>query len=299
MLRPKSIAAAVFETVCWFAVFEQPVSAEEVHRYLFDRKATLAEVKKQLYSDKRIGKSFGFYFLRGHAGSVVNRCRRQYHAVKLWQRAVKFRFLLRATPFLRFAAVGNTVAFGWPEKESDIDIFVVARKNRLFITRAFLTFFTHALGLRRHGDKVAGKFCLSFFVSEVAQNLEKLALAKTDPYLAFWVATLVPLWGDAAAEFYAANRWVWNYFPNLPKPEIKNIQTRRGVLRRVWEALLGDGCEAILRSWQLTRAKTKCTAKAEKTAVVISEQVLKFHEKDRRREFAASWAAKIKSEKRD
>ena len=153
MPRSPSLRDAVYATVCWFDIFDQPVSAEEVHRYLWQRQATLAAVKRQLYSDPRIGKSFGFFALVGRAGMVVTRCRRQYHADKLWRRVARWRWLFRAVPFLKFAGVGNTLAMGWPESNSDIDLFIVTRKNRLFTTRLFLTLITSLFGVRRHGEK--------------------------------------------------------------------------------------------------------------------------------------------------
>ncbi len=295
-----SLRDAVYATVCWFDIFDQPVSAVEVHRYLFWHKATLAEVKKQLYSDPRIGKSFSFFSLAERTGLIVTRCRRQYHAGKLWSRVKRLRFLFRMTPFLRFAAIGNTLAMGWPEADSDIDIFVVAKKRRLFTTRFLFTFFTSFFGVRRHGDKIAGRFCLSFFVSESASDLSKLTLGKEDPYLAFWIASLVPIWSDSTKDFYKANAWVKKYFPNLTWPNNLKIDQRRGPLRRLRELALngsyGDWVEARLKKWQLRRARGKYAKSTtqEKTAVVISDTVLKFHETDRRRALLEQWQQLIK-----
>ncbi len=301
MPRALPLREAVYATVAWFDVFDQPVSAEEVHRYLWRRKATLAAVKKQLYSDPRIGKSFSFFSLVGRTGQVVTRCRRQYHAGKLWRRVTRWRWLFRATPFLKYVAVGNTLAMGWPESDSDIDIFVVAKRNRLFTARFFLTLFTSLFRVRRHGDRIAGQFCLSFFVSESASDLSKLALGKEDPYLAFWTATLVPVWSDSAKDFYKANAWVKRYFPNLVWPDAKLINKHRGLCRRLRESVLsgsfGNFIEARLKNWQLRRTKNKYLISRipEKTAVVTSSTVLKFHETDRRREFLAAWQKLLKA----
>ena len=142
MQKPKHLNQAVYITICWFDIFNQPVSAEEIHRYLFFYKSSLVEVKKCLKKDKRISKSFGFYFLRGKNALVVRRCQRQYQAGKLWRKAIEKSFLFKWTPFLNTAAVGNTLAMGWPEKSSDIDLVIIDKKNRLFTTRIFLTLFT-------------------------------------------------------------------------------------------------------------------------------------------------------------
>lgn len=295
MPKTFSLRDAVYATICWFDVFSQPASAEEVHRYLFRRKANLSEVKKALYLDRRISHSLGFFFLQGRTGLVISRCQRHYRASKLWQRVLRYRFLFRMTPFLKFAAVGNTLAFGWPEQGSDIDIFIVADQKRLFTTRFLLTLFANLLGVRRHGVKIANRLCLSFFVADSAQDLSKLAIGQEDVYLAFWVASLVPVWKSQVGGFYRANAWVRKYFPNLEWASAKKIDSRRGLCRRLHEFLLGgsvgDTLEKILKHWQLRRARRKkiISRQMEETAVIISDTVLKFHEKDRRREFLTKW----------
>ncbi len=294
MIRVKNaLAENVWQTVCWFDVFGQAASAEEIHRFLFWQKASLAAVEQELKKDPHLGHSLGFYFLKGRDASVLARCSRQFQAKKLWRRVAKHLFLLRATPFVRFAAVGNTLAMGWPEKNSDIDLLIVAAKNRLFTTRFFLTFLTQIFGMRRHGRKVTGRFCLSFFLAEDSLNLEKLAIGAQDPYLAFWAATLIPLRGEGA-EFFAANVWIKKYFPNL-----KLSTTARKFRRKTWsERILGghfgDLIEKLLRDWQLRRARRK-RKNLSKNAVVIADTVLKFHETDQRERFLREWRELIKA----
>lgn len=290
------IKKAVFATVAWFDVFGQPVSSEEVHRYLFWERAKLADVKRALESDKRIGKSFGFYFLRGKSASVLRRCQRQYRSGKLWRRVLRHAFILRKTPFLRLAAIGNTLAMGWPEKNSDIDLFVIACKNRLFTTRAFLTFWTQLFRMRRHGRCISGRFCLSFFVDDNSLNLEPLKIGNQDPYLAFWVATLTPLFGNAAPEFFAANTWIKPYFPNFKLRTTQKRFRRAGPLEKLLNGKLGNWFENRLKKWQLSRAGSK-QKNRDTNAVVISENILKFHETDQRKEFLKEWQKRLNSKK--
>lgn len=287
---PAALADAVFRTVAWFAVLGVPPTAAEVHRFLFGARATLTDVKKELRKSRRLGSSSGFYFLKKRPLDALTRCRQHFTALKLWRRVLAGSWLLRSTPFLRFVAVGNTLAFGWPEADSDIDLFVVARSGRLFLARAWLTLLAQLAGRRRHGSKIAGRLCLSFFVDESAQNLALLRIAPADPYLAFWVASLVPLAGDSAA-FAAANRWAARELPNAPPPRVPEL--RPNFFARLAAKLLGgkfgDWLEARLQKWQLGRIAKKERVRAEPTAVVTTATVLKFHETDRRRELLAAW----------
>ncbi|MFH0834241.1 MAG: hypothetical protein V2A63_02540 [Patescibacteria group bacterium] len=291
----KSLAENAFRTVCWFDVFGQAASLEEIHRFLLFEKSDPKKVEQALKKDRRIGSSFGFYFLKGKNASVLKRCGRQFQAGKLWKRVARHLFLLRWTPFLRLAAIGNTLAMGWPDKNSDIDLLIVAPKKRLFTARFFLTFWSQIFRMRRHGRKIAGRFCLSFFLTDNAANLEPLKIGTNDLYLAFWIANLIPIWGDSA-EFFAANNWIKTYFPNL-----KLLTTQQKFRRKTWSELilsgwLGDLLEKILKNWQLKRAEKKRLNRT-KNAVVISDEILKFHETDQRAHFLQEWEKRVNAKR--
>ncbi|MBI4231920.1 hypothetical protein HY605_01695, partial [Candidatus Peregrinibacteria bacterium] len=118
---------------------------------------------------------------------------------KLWQRVNRYVKFLEWIPFLRMLAVCNNLAFDRVTAGSDIDLFIVAKKGRLFIVRTLVTGVLHVLGVRRHGDKVAGRFCLSFFVDDCALDLKKLAIER-DIYLAFWIFSMKPVIDDGVSE---------------------------------------------------------------------------------------------------
>ncbi len=287
----KSLTENVWKTVCWFDVFKQPANLTEIHSFLLFEKAQKKEVAETLEKDTRIGKSFGFYFPRGRNALILKRCARIHRAEKLWKRILKHLFIFRFTPFLKFTAVGNTLAMGFPEKNSDIDLLVVAKKNRLFTARFFLTFFTEIFRMRRSRKKVRGRFCLSFFLTENSLNLEKIKISEDDLYLAFWIATLTPIFGDAS-EFFAANNWVKKYFPNLKLKTMQKKFRKKNFLEKVLNKKLGNFLEKILRNWQLNRAQKK-QQNLVKNAVVISETMLKFHETDKRKDFNKRWKVRI------
>lgn len=297
-----TLKESVFATICWFDVFHQPASLDEIHRFLLFEKAKKKDVEKILEKDPRIGKSFGFYFLQGKNASILKRCGKQYHAGKLWKRVLRHLFIFRFTPFLKLVAVGNTLAMGFPQKNSDIDLLVIAKKNRLFTARLFLTFFTHIFRMRRSGKKIQGRFCLSFFLSENALDLEhvcvegkvrqpKISDRKLDIYLAFWVATLTPVFGDIS-EFFAANNWIRKYFPNLRLKTTQKKFRKKNFLEKMLSGKFGNALEKMLCNWQLNRAMRKQKNRT-KNAVIITEEILKFHETDQRKEFREKWRKRV------
>lgn len=213
---------------------------------------------------------------------------------KLWRRAEKYVRILRMIPFLRMVAVCNNLAFGKVDEKSDIDLFIVAGRGRLFIVRLFVTFLLHVMGVRRHGKKVAGRFCLSFFVDEDGMDMRKIAI-DNDIYLAFWVRTMVPLMDDGVSgEFLKENEWVRRYFADDFEMERNRVVGGGGILNKVFGWMLGgwfgDKMEGVLKKWQMKRAKKKMeVVDMEVASLIVEDHILKFHNVDRRREYRKKW----------
>lgn len=203
--------------------------------------------------------------------------------------------VLRICPFVRMVAVCNNLALGKVDEKSDIDLFVVAKRNRLFVARTFLTLFLHLLGVRRHGKKVAGRFCLSFFVDDSFLNLSPIAI-ENDIYLAFWLKSMRPIVDEGIARrFLVENDWARRFFENDEEfaIDLGLVRIRKSLVKKFWEKLLGgvfgDFCESKLRGWQLFRAQEKAKLLPDTSGLLINEHILKFHNIDRRREYRNKW----------
>ncbi len=212
---------------------------------------------------------------------------------KLWKRANRYVRILRFIPFIRMVAVCNNLAFSKIDGESDIDLFIVARSGRLFTARILVTLLFQILGVRRHGQKVARRFCLSFFVDDSVLNLSGIAIER-DIYLAFWIASMKPIIDDGVSgEFLAANSWVKRYFEDVVVLDRSRVIRGGGVLRSVFRWILagrfGDLIEKWMRNWQMKRARAKVKRAGENASLIVEENILKFHNVDRRREYRNQW----------
>jgi predicted nucleotidyltransferase len=119
------------------------------------------------------------------------------HRIVLW--------FLMIFPGIRLIALCNSRAMGKHSENSDIDLFIITRSGQLWTARFFVTLISSILGVRRqntHGltkwgpeyiKKTKDKFCLSFFITEDAMNLDAIRLQPDDPYLDRWIVTLIPL----------------------------------------------------------------------------------------------------------
>lgn len=221
---------------------------------------------------------------------------------QMWRKVEKYVGLLNFVPFLRMVAVCNNLAFSNLNEKSDIDLFIVARTGRLFIVRSFVTAVLHLAGVRRHGKKVAGRFCLSFFVDDSALDLSSIAI-EDDVYLRVWIKTLVPVIDDGVSkDFVVSNSWIDDSLEisssEMTRPVFLLGKSKTKVLLHwLFSGKLGDFIENRLSKWQLKRAREKAATVADSTNLLINEHILKFHNFDRRREYRNLWKSKFGNSK--
>lgn len=234
----------------------------------------------------------------GERGTLTHLERKPYIDA-LWKRVRKQAFWWQFVPFVEAVFVGNSLAMGTAHENSDIDLLVITKKNRLFLGRALFSMWVHLTGLRRHDNKIRGQFCLSFWLPEDNLNLQQMAL-KEDPYLECWAATVKPVYGqDSYTRFIQGNKQLLDVFPNRPKDYRKPLLTESIIAlswRNFWERfleiiLIAPGLEKILKAYQMKRALKKYDVLKEPYGVIISDKILKFHDKDARKDIAGKLKA--------
>lgn len=260
----------------FFALFDQKISRSEASS-LLGRPLTATET--------------GFFSLHPTPNEMLQRYERR---AKFWGGLLGF------FPFVRGVAVVNTVAMRTPDEKSDIDLFIIIKSGRLWLSRLMITIFLHLFGVRRHGKKIAGRLCLSFFATEEALEMEKIALPSDDPYLALWTATIHPIFGyDAFARFTAKNEeflahYGLHFWNRLPQKEPLK-RALQWLLELPFRGFFGNFLERKLRSFLLPRAQKKASALTDASGIILSDSMLKFHNTDRREAFALRWQLGLKS----
>lgn len=313
---------AIKRTLAFFAVWQQPLTPMEVWRFLWlpgvDRRSEivdrvgLSEIKKKLEEMAgrgEIGVRHQFYFLlKNPDGEPVDGgawyMERQWLgivALKKWRLAVRGAKLLRLVPFVRMVSVGNTLAIEHAREDSDIDFFIVAKAGRLWTVRVISLLLLQLAGLRRHDRKIQDRLCLSFYVTEDALDLSVLAKLPLDPYLAYWIASLWPVWGNEIYQkFWEANSWIKKFLPTaLARKTAGPRRVERSWLAESWQkggefllgGVLGRALEKFFRRLMLRRIHGRSESKfwAQETDVIVSDRMLKFHETDRRVKIREEW----------
>ncbi|NTU99333.1 hypothetical protein HGA64_05030 [Candidatus Falkowbacteria bacterium] len=292
---------AIIKTISFFDVLDWPLTADEVRKNLWRKRSSLIEVEQALVRlNGKIESLEGFYFLPGRQVLVAERKKayiRSWHKIKAAMRITK---LLRYVPGVRLVAICNSVAIGNLKPQSDIDLFVITARRRIWLTRLLVTAVVQASGLRRHGKLVRNRVCLSFYVSEEDMGLKKVTL-ESDPYFCYWLASLFVIYdfADSASKLRESNGWLYDNLPNASEVRpARRLTVNNYIANRLGDKLISSALFDVFESWsrffQLKKMhKNKPNHQAQGTAVVISDTMLKFHEEDRREYFASEWQGRI------
>jgi hypothetical protein len=255
--RHLPIDQAVLRAVAYADVFEYPLRAAEVHRYLHGVPATLDVTAEALTSCSVSGNALsywnGYYTLPGREGLVEVRRRRAAHASQLWPAAVKYGRLIAGLPFVRMVAVTGALAWDNVEGGADIDYMIVTEPDRLWLCRWLVA----ALGRLAHRDGVS--LCPNYVVS-----MRALALADRNLYTAYELARMAPIAGlGMHRRLRRANPWAMEFLPNTEGPPPRpphtdthptTTRTHRALARlaRLGEKAMRSPLGAVLERREMT-----------------------------------------------
>lgn len=276
---------AVIKTMTFFDVLDFAPTADEIRHFLYGENFTLEEVKKILSESPCIEKREGFFMLKGREELFEIRKAKQDVSKRFLKKVARYNWLFRILPFIRGIAVCNNLALSNVTEKSDIDLFIIAKRNRLFLARTIATLVFHLFGLRRHHQKISGRFCLSFWLSEDHLDFKKILFESyEDPYLAFWMRSLKPVTGhEIFKKLFEENAlWLSSYFPahyarKSPNPFLHEKPAR--------EISFVTKFEKFLERYQLRRIEEKRKRLGPNNGIKADSKMLKFHDVDRRKEY--------------
>lgn len=263
------------------------------------RLSDVIDVLENMVSENIIETLNGFYFLPGRREIIRIRLDRYNIAEIKYKKAVRLVKFLSLIPYIKMIAVCNTLGYSNSRRQADIDFFIITAKNRIWISRFLTTFFLKICGLRPKGKNLQDKFCLSFFVSEDNLNLQDLTLGQNDIYFQFWLTQLVPVYNtDGTYEkFLKANSWDKSYLPNcldFQTSRRRRVKDRCKLFKKIWNFLTTNLDEKFYKWLQLKILPKKLKDLVNQdTRVVLTDQVLKFHDNDRRKIYRDLWERKV------
>ncbi|MCS6845665.1 MAG: hypothetical protein NZ528_15305 [Caldilineales bacterium] len=281
--QPPALERAILETFVYADIFDYPLTAAEVARYVAVP-ATAAQVEAtlaDLTAQGRLVSRNGCYALAGRDALFAIRERRERVARRKWRAARRYVSWLAALPFVRMVGVTGTLAMDNVEEKDDIDVFIVTAPGRLWLTRLL------AIGVVRLAALAGDELCPNYLVTE-----RNLCFGPHTVYGAREVAQMVPVYGP---EVYAAirqkNGWVDGFLPQAGDPPNALHQhtadgaayIRPGVLSRaakgLGELLLRGFVGEALERWEMERKVTRFQQRAQTSggSVAFSADACKGH----------------------
>lgn len=205
---------AILRTLAYADIFDYPLTEQEISQFL------ISELPQKILGlPQGVTQRSGLYFLKGREKIVAIRKKREKWSqdkLKIAERVAKW---LKLIPTIKMVAVTGALAMNNADRDDDIDLLIVAAKNRLWLTRLLTVFLVELVARRRRpgdppaGGRVRDKICLNMFLDE---NHLAMLQNERDLYAAHEVCQLKPLWSrnNGYQRFLAANLWSQKFLAN-------------------------------------------------------------------------------------
>lgn len=215
------IQKVILQTLVYADIFDYPLRGEEIWRYLISAKNfSFSALQKELNTPKIPVDSEGqYYFLKGRGDIVRIRNKRLKDSVKKLKIAQRVACWLKLIPTIKMVVITGALAMNNADEDEDIDLLIVAAKDRLWLTRMLTVILVEIVACRRHpgdppvGGQVRDKICLNMFLDEAHLSVP---LEEQNLFIAHEVSQVRLLWDRQGSyqKFISQNLWLKKYLPN-------------------------------------------------------------------------------------
>lgn len=290
----KSIKKAVLQTLIYSDIFDYPLTKEEIWRFLIGQKINKKDFYQELKSLVRsestpLGCRHNFYYLPGRQEIVKKRIEREKISRRKLKIAKKAARWLSYIPTTLFIGVSGALALKNSHKDDDIDLFIIASKNTLWLTRLLMVILLILSGQyrKRNTKDVCDKICLNMLIDETSLQLP---FKHRDLYGAHEVIQLMPIYvkNNIYNRFLQANKWADAFLPNA---RIKKQKLR--IRNKVERPLFIIHYSLFILEW-LAKQLQLWFINKHKTIEVVSDNFLAFHPFPYREKIINLYKEKIK-----
>ena len=199
--------ANIIKSLVYFTMFKHPLSKEELIQFHAAKiePSVISEAIDSLVKDKIVFESEGFFSLQKNQEWIDRRKAGNARAKKAIKRAIQTGSRIAQLPFIRSVSLSGTIAKGVMYEDSDVDYFIIAQVNRIWLAKLVLKLYK--LIFHFNSSK---NLCYNYLLSE-----NSLLVSAQNIYTATEISTLVPISLNITfKKFLQTNSWVSNYFPN-------------------------------------------------------------------------------------
>lgn len=278
----------VIKTLLYESIFDFPLDKEEIWKFLIsNHKITRLSFNNFLNNAGILHDSkTGYYYLRGNERIIGERTVKSEISEKKNKIAERAVYLLSLIPTIKFVGISGSLAQYNSDAEDDIDFFVIARKESVWLTRFCAIMLLKINRLYRQRKKHTDRICLNMIIESTAFPKQR-----RDLYNAFEIAQMRPLFDREGTykDFIEKNRWIASYLPNarevLLNTKVKDV--KNSSLLFLFNLLLFVKVEALLKLIQKLYMYGKVTSET------ISDDFLAFHPKDFNGDISKKYANKL------
>lgn len=229
-----NIKKNIIATLTYFDLFDYPLTYHEIFLFLESKcdEADLKEAINYLISCKLIFKLDDFYSLKNDHFISIRRQKGNQKAAELLGKAKYVGQLLIKFPYVRGVGISGSLSKNFADDQSDIDLFIIAKKNRVWIARTLMHLFKKLTFLvnKQH------YYCMNYYVDE-----QQLEIVEKNIYTAIEITTIIPLQGDSAfSAFYCANSWTKIFLPNKVMRIASAKSLKKNIIKIAIEALFNN-----------------------------------------------------------
>jgi len=204
---------AIFKTLIYADIFDYPLTKTEINHWLiWPHKPPPPNITSALSS---FSQSNSYYHLPSRQSIIKTRQSRSRFSQSKLKRAHRISRYLSFIPTIKLIAITGALSMANSRQHDDIDLFIITKKNRLWLTRLFSILLLELLQLRRRPQdkQTTNKICLNLFLDESSL---KLSSSQRNLYTAHEVAQIKPVFNKNSTyqNFLNQNSWVKTYLPH-------------------------------------------------------------------------------------
>lgn len=217
-----ALAKNILATIVYYDCMDFAMTAFEVWKYMLklnyyehsehSEQYRLGEVLVELergFVASHIEQQNGFYFLKGREPLAAERVSRNKISSRKMKELSRVVALLRFLPFVEMVGITGKLAMKIAKPQSDLDVLVVFKDGHIWTGRTLMTIFTHLIGKRRYGKKIANRVCFNYFIT-----VSGLEVITKDVYSASEYSFIVPIFGwEMFTKFQIKNNWIRSMKP--------------------------------------------------------------------------------------
>lgn len=242
---------SIIRTLLYYDIFNYPLKAEEVFRFLgtsSDDQVFVRHELEYLAGQGRVFRFGDFFSIQNNESNVVRRLKGNLEAERCLGLAKQKAALIARFPFVRAVLASGSLSKGYMDESSDLDFFIITQPGRLWIARMLLVMYKRLFLFNSYKY-----FCVNYFI-----DTDHLEIEEKNLFTATELATVIPLYGGGHyLSLQDANPWLLSFFPNYsPRPcedvpALKTGQVKR-LLEKIINVLGGDRLEErfMKLTWQ-------------------------------------------------